>query len=93
MPKFYLANNVSMVGESLLWEIEVAGEDLSQHEVNEETMSTAMYTCVAISAVLILSVNITIINSIMEYTFINILVILDCLDSIAHIPILAQFFL
>ena len=82
-----------MVGEDLTLKIEVSGEDLSQHRVNEETMSTAMYTCVAISAILILSVNLTIIKSIMEYTFINILVILDCLDSIAHIPILAQFFL
>ena len=82
-----------MVGEDLTLKIEVSGEDLSQHRVNEETMSTAMYTCVAISAILILSVNLTIIMSIMEYTFINILVILDCLDSIAHIPILAQFFL
>ena len=82
-----------MVGEDLTLKIELSGEDLSQHRVNEETMSTAMYTCVAISAILILSVNLTIIKSIMEYTFINILVILDCLDSIAHIPILAQFFL
>ena len=88
-----MAKNISMVGEDLTLKIEVSGEDLSQHRVNEETMSTAMYTCVAISAILILSVNLTIIMSIMEYTFINILVILDCLDSIAHIPILAQFFL
>ena len=71
-------------------------EDLDMQKINVETMSTAMDAYVAISAVIILLVNIPIIKSICgekNFTFINILVLLDCLDSIAHIPILVQFLL
>ena len=72
-------------------------EDLDDMQnINVETLSTAMYAYVAISAVIILLVNFPIIKSICgekNFMYINILVLLDCLDSIAHIPILAQFLL
>ena len=70
-------------------------KDIDLQKVNVETMSSVMNTFVVISAVLILVVNIPIIRSVCKeknYTLINILVLLDCLDSLAHIPILAQFF-
>ena len=88
-----LTKNISKSGGNHAAEIELHGEDLAQHRVNEEVMSTTMYIFVALSAILIVCVNVPIIKAITDYTFINILVILDCLDSIAHIPILAQFFL
>ena len=77
--------------EGLEMNLTIGVEGLDLQKVNVETMSTTMNACVAISAVIILLVNIPIIKSISgekNLTFINVLVLLDCLDSIAHIPIL-----
>ena len=84
----------TMEGLEMNLTMDVEGLDLQK--VNVETMSTTIHACVAISAVIILLVNIMIIKSISvekNLTFINVLVLLDCLDSIAHIPILVQFLL
>ena len=70
-------------------------EDINMEKINKETSSSELKTFVVISAVIIVVVNIPIIRSIMKeknYTFINILVLLDCVNSLAHIPILAQYF-
>ena len=84
----------TMEGLEMNLTMDVEGLDLQK--VNVESMSTTMNACVAISAVIILLVNIMIIKSISvekNLTFINVLVLLDCLDSIAYIPILVQFLL
>ena len=69
------------------------GEGLEMHQVNMETTAGWSSTFAAVSAVIILVVNIPILREIKlekNYTFINILVGLDCIDSLAHIPVLAS---
>ena len=91
-----MTRGISIDVEDLAMNITLDDDDLDQQKVNDHTMSTAIYSSVVISAFFIIGVNFTIIKSIMaekNFTFINILVLLDCLDSIAHIPILLQFFL
>ena len=68
-------------------------EDDINITINEETMSSIIITFAMVSAVIILAVNIPIITSfskVRNYTFINNLVLLDCVDSLAHIPCLVH---
>ena len=70
-------------------------EDIDLDVVNKESSPFPLKICVALSAVLILVVNVCIIREIIrerDFTFINILVLFDCVDSLLHIPIFAQFF-
>ena len=71
----------------------LAGEDVTMEEMNIKLQSAGVIKLAVVSAVFILAVNIPIIQAIKKekkYTFINILVCLDCMDSLAHIPCLAQ---
>ena len=68
-------------------------EDLDK--VNDETTSTNVYRFAAVTAVVLVAVNVPILWAITKeknLTFINILVGLDCIDSLAHIPVLGVFF-
>ena len=64
-------------------------------EVNVEIPASGVTGFAFITAVIIFAVNVPILWAITKeknYTFINILVGLDCLDSLAHIPIFGVFF-
>ena len=70
-------------------------DDIDLEIVNEETSPFPLKMCVTISGLIIFAVNICIIREIMrerDFTFINILVLFDCVDSLLHIPIYAQYF-
>ena len=70
-------------------------EAIDLEEVNMENPASGITSFAGITAVIILAVNIPILWAIKNeknYTFINILVGLDCIDSLAHIPILRVFF-
>ena len=70
------------------------GNDSDLHQVNVETTTTNVVTFAGITAVVLLAVNLPILWAITKEkncTFINILVGLDCIDSLAHIPILGVF--
>ena len=75
--------------------LSLEGEGLEMHQVNLETQSGWASYFAGLSAVIILAVNIPILREIKQeknYTLINILVGLDCIDSLAHIPILAHIY-
>ena len=68
-------------------------DDLNQ--VNDETTTTNVFTFAGVTAIVLVAVNVPILWAITKeknFTFINILVGLDCIDSLAHIPILGVFF-
>ena len=80
---------------SLERNISFEGEGVEMFPMNEETSSYMMKMLVVISGLSILGVNIPIITIITrgkEWTFINLMVLLDCVDAIGHIPILCQYF-
>ena len=63
-------------------------------EVNIENPASGVTIFAGVTAAIIFAVNVPILWAIKKeknYTFINILVGLDCIDSLAHIPILAVF--
>ena len=71
--------------------LSVQGEETSMNDINIETQAAWISRFAGISALIIFSVNIPILREIRKeknYTLINILVGLDCLDSLAHIPVL-----
>ena len=75
--------------------LKIMVEDISLRNINEETSSSVLKIAVVISALFISVVNIPIIGAITrgkDYTFINLMVLFDCVDSLAHIPILSQYF-
>ena len=64
-------------------------------EVNMENPASGVTIFAGVTAAIIFVVNVPIIWAIKKeknYTFINILVGLDCIDSLAHIPILGVFY-
>ena len=70
-------------------------EDITLMNINEETSSSVLKIAVVMSALFICVVNIPIIGAITrgkDYTFINLMVLFDCVDSLAHIQILSQYF-
>ena len=78
-----MATNISYEGQDGL------------EEVNMENPAHGITGFAGITAVIILAVNVPILWAIKEeknFTFINILVGLDCMDSLAHIPILGVFY-
>ena len=81
---------------SLERNISFDGDGVEMFPMNEETSSCVMKMLAVISALSIMGVNIPIITTISrgkEWTFINLMVLLDCVDAVAHIPILCQYFL
>ena len=64
-------------------------------EVNMENPARGVTIFAGVTAAIIFAVNVPILWAIKKeknYTFINILVGLDCIDSLAHIPILGVFY-
>ena len=65
------------------------------NKVNDETTATNVFSFAGVTAVVLIAVNVPILWAITKeknLTFINILVGLDCIDSLAHIPVLGVFF-
>ena len=80
---------------SLNLDLHTVIKNLEMDFVNEEISTPFMKYFLVISVVIILVVNSMIIFEITKeknFTFINELVLLDCIDSLAHIFILLQFF-
>ena len=80
---------------SLNLDLHTVIKNLEMDFVNEEISTPFMKYFLVISVVIILVVNSMIIFEITKeknFTFINVLVLLDCIDSLAHIFILLQFF-
>ena len=80
---------------SLNLDLHTVIKNLEMDFVNEEISTPFMKYFLVVSVVIILVVNSMIIFEITKeknFTFINVLVLLDCIDSLAHIFILLQFF-
>ena len=81
-----LTTNLSLGGSS---------NELELNQVNVEATETNVFTFAGVTALVLFAVNVPILWAITKeknFTFINILVGLDCIDSLAHLPVLGVFF-
>ena len=88
-----MAHLVGMSG--LRGNLSLLCEGIHMDQVNMDTQSSKIVTLVSLSILVILSVNIPILKEIWKenkYTFINILVGMDCINALMHIPTLGQFY-
>ena len=79
---------------TLIDKLSLVGEDVNMDKVNNGKQSSWTVTLVTVSIVAISIVNIPILREIKnekKYTFINILVGMDCIIALSHIPTLGKF--
>ena len=79
---------------ALIDKLSLVGEDIHMDKVNNDKQSSWIVTLVTVSIVAISAVNIPILREIRnekKYTFITILVGIDCIIALTHIPTLGKF--